>query len=209
MLAKPALTEWKVKQAILATLTLPKDATWLEGEYIDRIRRDANQQALDAANKGTSIHNAIEAHFQGRKYANEYRPHVDGVVAALAKAFPQVGDWIAEKSFAHPIGFGGRVDLHSPSARIVVDHKGKDFGPNDDTRLVYDQHEQLAACAEGLFRCQDDGPAPVLVSCFFSRTHAGHTALHIWDPDAFAKGWRVFRAALDIWKARNNYECGW
>jgi hypothetical protein len=209
--AKWGLVNWQIEQAILATLTLPKDALWSDKEYIQRIRRDAQAQGSAAAAEGTRIHDAIEKHYKGEKYDARYRPHVGGVVAALEKAFPEVGDWIAEQSFAHPVGFGGRVDLHSPSARVVVDHKGKDFGPLDDTRMAHDQYIQLAGCAEGLFPDWTQEPAgqPALVSCFVSRSHPGEVRLHIWGHEYLSRGWNAFRGLLIAWKALNNYECGW
>ena len=48
--------------------------------------------------------------------------------AELRRLFPDVDDWRAEDSFGHESGFGGKVDLHSPSTGIVVDYKGKDAG---------------------------------------------------------------------------------
>lgn len=208
VLAKPALTRWKVNQAILATLTLPKDESWSEEEYLGRIASDARRQALDAAQEGTRIHNAIEAHFLGEAIPAPYAPHVAGVLKALDRSFPHVEDWVAEQSFAHPLGFGGRVDLHSPSTPIVLDFKGKDFGPDidirSDIRLAHDQYIQLSAYALGL--CI---PEAALVNVFVSRTHPGLVRVHVWDRSYNYKGQRIFRAALDIWKAQRDYECGW
>jgi hypothetical protein len=198
---KPALTSWKVDQGILAALTLPK----IEGEddkaYLARIKSDSGQQVKDAADEGTRIHDAIEQAYKGRPVPDRYRPHVDAVQAELARLFPGVTDWVAEASFGSPFGYGGKVDLHSPSTGITVDHKGKDGDFTDGKKLAYDQNYQLAPYQVGLgFQ---HGPA---ANIFVSRTHPGKVASHVWTTDDMAHGWQVFHAALQLWKAIKKFD---
>jgi hypothetical protein len=207
-LAKPGLVNWRIDQAILATLTLPKDPEWTEAEYLKRIKSDAGKQAWEAAAEGTRIHDALEKHYKGERYDERYRKHVNGAVAEIEKSFPEVLDWQAEKSFSHPSGYGGRADIHSRAVEIVLDAKSKDLAPDDNDRLAFDQFIQLAACAEGLGIGSHAKP-PILVSLFISRTHPGHARLHRWEPEDYARGLRIFHGALDAWKASVKYECGW
>lgn len=97
---KPALTSWKVDKGIMAALTLPK----LEGEadrkYLARIKADSGQQAKDAAEEGTRIHDAIEAHFKGNAVPEKYGPHVvvrtsrmDEASRPRASPGPAAGGW--------------------------------------------------------------------------------------------------------------------
>ena len=94
--------------------------------------------------------------------------------SAITAEFPGVADWIAEASFAHESGYGGKVDLHSPSTGIVVDYKGKDGDFSElDTygkpkKLAWDQHWQLGAYQVGLRLPNAD-----CANVFFSRTHPG------------------------------------
>lgn len=203
ILDKPALTEWKVRQGILAALTLPRNESEPEETYLARILIDSKQQAQSAADEGTRIHDAIEQHFLGGTVPEEYRPHLKAVRSALWQSFPGVTDWVAEKSFAHPSGYGGKVDLHSPSTGIVVDYKGKDIAPEDTKRLAYDQHYQLAAYQHGL------GLKPTIgCNLFISRTHPGHVVPHLWTEVEMARGLTVFQAALALWKAVKSYDAG-
>lgn len=193
---KPQLTTWKVKQGILAALTLPRIDGEPEDAYLDRIMRDGQQQARDAADEGNRIHDAIEASFKRKPYPAAYAPHVKGARDALDASFPGITDWVAEASFAHPDGYGGKVDLHSPSTGIVVDWKGKDGDFMDGKKLAYDQHIQLAAYQDGL-----DLPRTVCANGFVSRTHPGLAVIHRWTPEEIEQGSRIFRAALGLWQA--------
>ena len=134
VLNKPALGDWKVKQGIMAALTLPR----LDGEdderFISRVVNDSKQQAIQAAEEGNRIHAAIEGWFESGEYSFDYQWHIDAVLELLRETFPDVTDWVSEASFASPLGYGGKVDLHSPSTGIVVDFKTKDFGPGDKDR---------------------------------------------------------------------------
>lgn len=198
---KPALTSWKVDQGIMAALTLPKLGGEADKEYLARIKADSGQQAKNAAEEGTRIHDALEAHFKGKPAPDNYGLHVAAVVVELARIFPGVTDWVAEKSFGSPLGYGGKVDLHSPSTGITVDHKGKDGDFTDGKKLAYDQHWQLAPYQAGLGFAY--GPS---ANIFVSRTHPGAVTSHVWTPEEMAHGMEVFMAALGLWKAMKKFD---
>jgi hypothetical protein len=198
---KPALTSWRVEQGILAALTLPKVDGESDKDYLARIKTDSGQQVKDAADEGTRIHDAIECHFKGQPIPDRYAPHVAAVVEELGRLFPGVTDWVAEVSFGHPLGFGGKVDLHSPSTGITVDHKGKDGDFTDGKKLAYDQYFQLSPYQKGLGF--GHGPA---ANIFVSRTHPGKVASHVWTAEDMAHGWEVFAAALGLWKAMKRFD---
>lgn len=198
---KPQLEAWKVRQAVMAALTLPR----IDGEDSDallaRIDADGRAQAKEAAEEGTRIHDAIECHFKGRPIPPQYARHVVATLARIAELFPGVTDWRAEDYFCHASGYGGKVDLHSPSTGIVIDYKGKDGDFSDGKKLAYDQHYQLAAYQTGLRL-----PANVCANIFVSRTHAGAVAHNIWTIDQVKEGWAMFSAALDFWKVLKKYD---
>jgi hypothetical protein len=201
VVAKPQLVAWQVRQGILAALTLPRIEGEPEDAYLARIKADGEQQVKDAAEEGTRIHDAIECAFKGHTYPADYRPHVEAARAALAEAFPGVTDWVAEASFAHESGYGGKVDLHSPSTGIVVDWKGKDGDFSDAKRLAYDQHWQLAAYQRGLGL-----PRNACANGFVSRTHPGKVKLHVWSKEEIEEGDRVFMAALELWRCIKGFD---
>jgi hypothetical protein len=201
VLAKPGLETWKVQQGILAALTLPRIEGEDEDVYLSRVMTDSREQAKKAAEEGTRIHDAIECSFKGHRIPDGYREHVEATRKKIAELFPNVTDWIAEESFAHPSGYGGKVDLHSPSTGIVIDYKGKDGDFSDKKKLAYDQHYQLAGYQYGLYL-----PPNVCVNLFVSRTHPGCVAEHVWSVEEIEEGAQVFKAALALWKSVKKYD---
>lgn len=206
VVSKPQLARWKEDQMMLAALTLGRLPDETDEDFLRRVRQDAFQQVDDAADEGTRIHDACESHYKGRVVSAKYRPVVAAVVAEVERLFPGVTDWVSEASFAHPSGFGGKVDLHSPSTGIVVDFKGKDgdFTETDQygrpKRLAYDQHWQLAAYQHGL-----ELPEAPCANVFFSRTHAAAKG-HKWSVEEIREGKRTFACALHLWRCLKRYD---
>lgn len=201
VLAKHALETWKVKQGILAALTLPRDANESDDAYLARVLADSQAQAKAAAEEGSRIHDACECAMQGRPYPDKYRAHVKSAMDALHALFPKVTDWVAEKSFAHPSGYGGKVDVHSPSTGIVVDYKTTDERRGSAKRFHWDQHYQLAAYQAGLGL-----PRNECANIFVSRTDPGVVFTHKWKVAEIEEGWQVFAATLELWKRIKGFD---
>jgi len=201
---KPALTNWKVDQAIMAALTLPRGDGEDEATWITRVKLDSQQQALQAAEEGTRIHDAIENFIKGKPYDAHYQPHVEATINVIKERFPHVNDWVSEASFAHTSGYGGKIDLHSPSTGIIIDFKGKDFTEQDvvdKKKFAYDQNIQLAAYQQGL------GFKPTAsANVFVSRNTKGLAVLHLWSEAQMADGLEIFNATLNLWKAIKGYD---
>ena len=149
VLAKPGLEVWKRRQAVLAALTLPRMPDEPSEALLARIDADASRQAEEAATEGTAIHAAVEAGFAGAAVPVRHRPHWQAVQRMLCDNFNGVTDWVSEKRFAHPAGFGGCSDLHSPSTGVVIDFKGSAIRSGQDKKLAYDQNEQLGRLPVG------------------------------------------------------------
>jgi len=108
--------------------------------------------------------------------------------------------WIAEASFAHPLGFGGKVDLHhSGREQIVLDVKTKDKIVKN---MVYDEHLiQLACYRRGL-----QMPHAVCANVFVSVSNPGEVVIIEHGEEELVRGWAMFTALLDLWKAKNRYD---
>lgn len=197
VLAKPGLERWKIQQAVLSALTLPKVAGEASDSLLRRIDTDASKQAQEAAAEGTAIHAAIEASFAGKAVEPRFRPHVSAVHSTLRDNFGNVPDWTIEKTFGSPLGFGGCVDISSRSLRVIGDHKGVAVAPDEQKQLAYTQHYQLGGYAEGL-DMPDDCRG---FNLFISRTHPGHVRFFEWPAHKMQEGREVFRAALKLWQA--------
>lgn len=204
--AKPGLERWKVNQGILAALTLPKKPDEPEAEYIERIVRDSQEQARKAAERGTAIHAAIQGHYEGEPPSEEYWPYVKATVEAVDKwmspgAQNLCGKWRPEVSFASPLGYGGKTDLHNEGA--VLDFKSKEFD-EPIKALAFDEHcMQLVAYRNGLgyrsARC---------ANVFVSTKVPGLVHIHEWDCEEMDRAWSKFLALLAYWKADRDYESG-
>ncbi len=61
MAAKPALENWKIDQALMSALTLPRLADESLDAFMARAKQDAKDQSIRAAERGTEIHAQVEA----------------------------------------------------------------------------------------------------------------------------------------------------
>lgn len=196
--AKPALTQWLQKQVLLAALTLPRIPQESEDEYIARIIDDSKEQGRAAADAGTDIHASIQGFYEGEAVTRHHE-HVVGCTKAITEVFGLHG-WIAERSFAHEMGFGGKCDLHSPQG-IVIDVKTKEF--TDPAKVDgYDEHlMQLAAYRVGLGM-----PQARCANVFVSRSVPGLTVVKEWSADDLNRGWEMFCALLKFWQLKNQHQ---
>ena len=195
--AKPGLNVWLQEQAILAALTLPRGTEETESAWLKRVVQDSKAQARDAADLGTEIHAAIQGFYEGQK-ASSFPIHVQTCTKAIESHYG-ARNWIAERAFAHEMGFGGKVDMHTDG--IVIDIKTKDF---DDPAKVagYDEHlMQLAAYRVGLGM-----PEARCANVFVSRTNADLAVVKEWAEEDLARGWLMFTALLSFWQYKNQYE---
>jgi hypothetical protein len=199
MMDAPGLVQWKLRQAVLSALTHP-GLTSADSD-IEKILYDARQEGIKAAERGTRIHACVQGHFEGQPPDEEFYPHAKGAETALTEAFGK-RQWICEKSFAHPMGFGGKVDIHTPE--IVVDFKSKEFGHDDKLGLWDEQCMQLAAYSHGLF-----GELDRAAICYVSATNPGLAKVIECTSEDLARGWEMFRACLALWKAKNRHDGGW
>lgn len=201
IIAKPQLVRWQVNQGILAALTLPRQEGWDEKKYLAAIAEDSKRQAQEAADRGSYIHDQLERDRNGQSVDDWCKPSCERVRELLSASFPGVDDWVAEKSFAHTSGYGGKVDLHSPSTGIVADFKTKGGDFSDGKRLAYDQHYQLASYQQGLML-----PLAPCANIFVSRDTQGAAVIHVWDEVKIAEGMEVFNSALTLWKALKKFD---
>ena len=193
---KPFLQYWLQEQVLLAALTLPKKPNESDSDYCKRIIEDSKQQSRSAADAGTDIHAAIESHYAGQP-TGKHIEHVSAVANALQTHFG-TSQWVAERSFAHELGFGGKVDLHATN--LVVDIKSKEF--TDPTTVSgFDEHlMQLAAYRVGLGM-----PEAECGNIFVSRNVPGLVAVVKWTQEDLSRGWNMFYHLLQFWQTKNKY----
>lgn len=196
--AAPGLELWKQKQVMLAALTLPRNPAETEDAFVARILEDSREQARQAAEAGAAVHGAIERCCRNEPY--DHRLHVAKFLMAVTETF---GDrqFRPEHSFAHPMGFGGKADLHCDG--LVLDVKTKDADDIPEAKL-WDEHlMQLAAYRVGLGL-----PNARAGIVFVSRNEPPLALVVEATPAELAQGWAMFSALLDFWTAKNGHRPG-
>ena len=197
--AAPGLTNWMIDQAILAALTLPKIDGETSDAYLARIKRDSKEQAKKAAERGTAIHAAIQGFYETAFASKEFYPHIIGASKAVEEFIEGCESWVPERSFAHPLGFGGKVDLACNAG--VLDFKSKEFDQSTDLK-TWDEHAiQLAAYRHGLGL-----PSARCAICYVSVTTPGLAKLIEIPEEELKKGWKCFYSLLQYWKAKSGFE---
>ena len=202
--AKPALERWKIEQACLACMTLPRLPGEDDSAFMARALKDSQEQSRKAAERGTYIHGLIERSIpQGRCLWGDERDRaiVDAVLLRLTTLFP-LYDWNPERSFASD-KFGGKIDLHGIAGdeAVVIDFKTKSKMDPEKT-LAYDEHcAQLAAYAYGL-----GAPIARCVNFFVDTDRPGLIVVHEWSTPERDKGWMAFGHLLNLWYCRKDLQ---
>jgi len=194
MLSKAGLDTWKQQQVLLAALTLPRMEGEPEQEWLSRVMQDSKATGREAAERGTAIHAVIEAYFD-QVYMPEKPPYLDAIDVALKNAFGNQL-WLPEKSFGHPLGFGGKCDLMAKSG-FIVDFKTKDT--DLDKVDVYFEHEmQLAAYREGL------GVPTARCAIVFVNGTTNQVKLIEIEEQKLQNSWECFQHLLRVYQIKNN-----
>lgn len=198
--ANEGLNKWIKSNLLMAAATLPRIEGESSDDWIKRVEEDAKAQSQEAASLGTSIHASLEKAYEGKYYDPEHTKYVVATIKAIEAIYPSVV-WNAEKSFAHALGFGGKIDLSSDS--IVIDFKTSAFDESKkDSEFGYDEHlMQLAAYAHGL-----GIEHPFCANVYISTTVPGLVKIKEWTSEDIDRGWEMFRSLLSYWKVKNKYE---
>jgi hypothetical protein len=197
-LSKAGLNSWLQQQVLLAALTLPRLPDEPEADWLSRVMQDSKATGRDAAERGTAIHAIIQGYFE-QMYMPQKPAYLDEIDKALEKGFGSQ-PWLSERSFGHPLGFGGKVDLMAKKAvgndGFVVDFKTKE---TDLEKVdVYFEHEmQLAAYREGL------GIPTARCAIVFVNALTNQVKLIEVEQDRLQKGWECFEHLLRVYQIKN------
>jgi len=194
LLAKNGLQTWLQTEVLKATLANPRIAGEDEKDYISRVLDLSKAKSREAANRGTYIHTIVQSYFE-LDISPEWPAYVHKVQEALDDHFGKL-DWVAERSFASPEGYGGKCDLFASGA--LVDIKTTEKSPGDLTPY-YENTLQLAAYREGLMpgaRC-----ANVYIN---AETH--EVAIIEHSEQDLKDGYEAFLSLLRVYKLKNKLQ---
>lgn len=197
ILDKPMLSRWKQEQVLMASLTLPR-GTMSEEQWFNAIIEDSKQQSVKAMDLGTQVHAAIQGSYEGIEPSPEFKIYVDATKKAILDEFGEQ-PWIPEKSFAHPLRYGGKVDLYCPIC--TLDFKTTSLNGEKLKKVGYDDHiMQLAAYRMGLKL-----ERALLCNVYISTTIPGEVYLKIWSDEDALWATRSWLALLEYWKISKKF----
>jgi hypothetical protein len=207
-LGKPQLEKWKLlklleyieRQESIQKITSAGD------KWKEIVLAKLNEELSCYSKRGTEVHDALEQYYKECTLPKQSDlPFILPAIQLLDKLFQTHGliKIVAEPSFCHRDGFGGKIDLlvYTEEGLIILDYKtkqGKDLG----SKSIYPDYKmQLAAYAEA-YKQED------LLYCanmLISVTDPGEHYLHIWSEKDLEDGRQMFYNLLEYWKLSNNY----
>lgn len=202
VLDKPALTAWKVEQAVLSVLTTPQLPQERIDEFIHRVlsvEKEQDAERYKAAQLGTDIHDGLASYFSGNglaPYSNRLAyiaPVIEAIEASGAVVWCErvlIGSGYAGKSDLGMQRTTGCGDIYVDT---IVDFKSCKNIPKE----CYPEHKmQLAAYA----KCcgADKG-----FNIYISTTEPGKIA--VLENDDMEGSYKSFMNLLSIWQWLNSY----
>ena len=206
---KSGLNRWKLEQAVLSAITLPRLDSETDDQFARRVSEDMSEESRKAVDFGSRLHEAIEHYIIGGLFEpdDEIKPFVDAFAA-----------W-------HKVNAVDFIDC-------VADFKTQGKDPWDALVFYPEWCWQLAAYQRAIEEIELQpgmycelpvsskrhgyggrvdyiarGVAPMgCVSIAISSKVPGHIAAKRWDDDEVAEGWSVFEAALELWKRIKGYD---
>ena len=208
------LQRWKMWRVLKTAYGAVDLANQLEfNQWSAAVQKKAFSSGEEGADLGTQIHAVIESILR-----NEDLPDYEMELAP--EFFFGFSDWwnnsgltavSIEHKFAHPIGYGGKMDLvayDEDDRDVFVDWKTKNTrGKTIKDFMLPEQPKQLAAYAKGwAASTRSVLQSPRIISVYVSRDEQGRVEEHEWDSEMFEDYWEAFLGLLVNWKLDNKYD---
>jgi len=217
--AKPGLDAWKLQQAILSALTLPRNPGESDDDFASRVVKDMGEETKQAANRGTIIHDMIN-----HRLVNGVWPAPLVEKHMLAPWTMVLETWInrnvkkvyiSEKVVVHPSGYAGTVDLVAETAwaegPVVIDFKNQRVADGKKPKFYPEYCAQLAAYRQALGTPQmmekySLPSAPVATaSVVINREKPEPPYVNHWGPEETVTQLEMFWLAHRAWSLSKNY----
>jgi len=210
VIQKPAIEAWKQNLLMETMYESVIDSDWWCAYNPEHVKKtiicEWKENMSAAAELGTKVHDAIEGMTvdDDSWVGTDMEPYCLAVRDWMEKNI--INNHIPEACFAHPLGFGGRVDLYGEWGKrqrpFVLDYKtqGK---PGDKMVFYPDMAIQLAANAAGVGSLDGD-----LISVLLSTVEPGELRYKCWgdDPKRNNEYWLArFINRCRVWADEKNY----
>ena len=201
---KPELVEWKMTQAVLAALTLPRNAGEDLGVFAKRVVEDAQSQVKGAAEFGSAFHAGAE------QVAKSLEVDPAGPYAAwlnLHRGWFQANCvrvvWTERVLVNVELGYAGTADLlveHQAYGLTLVDYKTQGVKAGKIARAYGAWCLQLAAYRRAI------GRPMACLSVIVNSTEPTAPVERVWSEEELRAGLESFEAALVIWRNEKGYD---
>lgn len=203
ILAKEGLVKWRIQQAVMAALTMPRRPDESEDDYIKRIYIDADEQGQQAAGLGTLFHEMAEHYFKTGEapIIPEGRQDLKTMFAKFKEAMKvfEFEPVYVEKAFINPsLGMACRADMvakysKDKSTKLValIDFKTQGVKPTKKA-MFYDEH--LYQLAGNYLCCRDTVKCDVFMNIVISTNPDTLGDIHykIWPNEEIAMAMELF-----------------
>jgi hypothetical protein len=198
---KPQLTNWKIEQAIMSSLTLPKEENETLEEYAKRIVKDSKESTTKAAEHGTKMHTEMENILLGRACST------DEVLKPYIETFREWASENVEKTYwcekgLVGAGYAGRCDAYVKLRGVgdaIIDLKNRKVNPKYDP--FYDTD-----CAQlWAYRAASENPKCACVSVVLASNDATKLTTNVWDEDELYQAGIAFCAMQKVWSWVKGY----
>ena len=211
LLDKPALNDWKIEQAVLAVMTSKQ----LTGETTDafvhrvlHVERVQDQEAATARDRGTEIHSALQAIFNGEDVPDDIKPWTIPAAAAVS----ELGERVCSEKILVGKGYAGRTDLiqESPDCWWIVDFKTTKKLPEKGS--WFEHVLQLAAYAAAyqelltVMGFPPPGKPIRTANVYLSTIEPGQFKILENDPNWQKAYNEAFKPLVSVWQYLNSYK---
>ncbi len=204
VISKPELVEWKMTQAVLAALTLPRRESEGEDAFAKRVVEDAQSRVRTAADFGSAFHAGAE------QVAKTLEVDPAGPYAAWLnhqRAWFQANCvrlvWTERVLVNGELGYAGTADLlieHQQHGLTLVDYKTQGVKPGNSARAYGSWCQQLAAYRRAI------GKPMACMNVIVNSTEPSALVEHVWSEEELDSAWECFQAALVIWRNEKSYD---
>ena len=203
--AKPGLDDWKLNQVALATLRCPKQETEDESYWCKRVKDVAFEQVEQAADLGSSVHEALELGMNNEPFNPEFEVHVRPVLAWKE----QTGIVICERELTlvnTGNGFAGTADVffrYGQNGIGILDYKTRKTKPGEEVQAYEGQAMQLAAYA-ATYWGEEALDRVLAANVYISTTEPGRMA--VVKHTELRKHWEAFKLAAALWRYLKDFD---
>jgi hypothetical protein len=207
---KPQLDMWKIEQAIVSALTLPRLPDEQDDAFARRVVEDMGQEVKQAAKEGTNLHELLNVRLVTGSW-----PEARGYAPWMMSYETWIKDNIVEVVQSEQVttnekyGYAGTIDLIAKTKRwglCVLDFKSQSVKAKPNFYNTFAM--QLAAYAKSFDDNLFTSHTPVvdnLVSLVLDRKKPDQPHVKVWNAEEAHHAWLCFFAAMRLWTLDKAY----